>query len=264
MGANLVAQQLDWAMTEGWGQGDRATNDFYRPIETFAERFGAFVDLVTSSGFDVVDVWTGQLHWEWATPAHFEIARTELERSGLVVASYAGYFGDTPEEFDTASAAARELGTTLLSGSTSLSNTDREAMVRVLKARGVRLAIENHGEKTPKEITDQIGTDGEGLIGTAVDTGWWGVQGFDAAEAVREFGAHVLHIHLKDVLTTGVHETCALGDGIVPIEDVVRAIGEIDFTGPISIEHEPEHYDPAPEIAISVERLDGWLNGIGR
>ena len=30
MGANLVAQQLDWSMTEGWNQGDTAANDWYR------------------------------------------------------------------------------------------------------------------------------------------------------------------------------------------------------------------------------------------
>ena len=32
--------------------------------------FRAFVDLVADAGFDALDVWTGQLNWEWATEQH--------------------------------------------------------------------------------------------------------------------------------------------------------------------------------------------------
>jgi len=264
MGANLVAQQVNWSMIEGWMQGENAANAYYEPIGTFAERFGAFVDLVVDSGFETVDVWTGQLNWAWASPAHFAAAQRELARVGIEVASYVGYFGDTVEEFSAAAAVAHALGTSLLSGSTSLQTTNRPALVDVLETNGLRLAIENHTEKTPSEIVEQIGDDGRGLIGTAVDTGWWGTQGFNSAEAILELGAHVLHVHFKDVLAEGAHDTCALGDGVVPIEDSVKALNDIGFNGPISIEHEPEHSDPAPAVAVSRERLVGWLADAGR
>jgi sugar phosphate isomerase/epimerase len=177
----------------------------------------------------------------------------------VTVASYAGYFGDTAEEFRAAAEVATGIGTTLLSGSASLEGVGRPALISILETSGVRLAIENHAEKTPGDILEQIGDDGHGLIGTAVDSGWWGTQGFDAADAIRELGANILHVHFKDVLAVGAHDTCALGDGIVPIRAVVQALSEIGFSGPISIEHEPEHSDPAPAVAISKERLSGWL-----
>jgi sugar phosphate isomerase/epimerase len=45
----------------------------------------------------------------------------------------------------------------------------------------------------------------------------------------------------------------------VPVEDCVRALTEIGYTDPISIEHEPYSYDPASEIVVFREMLASWL-----
>ena len=101
---------------------------------------------------------------------------------------------------------------------------DPEALAPVLDAHGVRLGIENHPERTPAEVLAKIERGG-GVFGTTVDTGWWGTQGYDAAQAIEELGEHVLHVHLKDVLAVGEpHETCRWGEGVVPIEECVRAL----------------------------------------
>jgi sugar phosphate isomerase/epimerase len=34
---------------------------------------------------------------------------------------------------------------------------------------------------------------------------------------------------------------------------------EIGYSGPITVEHEPEYYDPTREIAESLRMLKGWL-----
>ncbi len=155
-GANLVAQQLDWSMTEGWGQGDAAANAYYSPIETFAERFAAFITLVRDAGFDSVDVWTGQLNWAWATEAHLEAARVVLKDSGVTVASYAGAFGATPAELRSACATAAALGTSILGGNCELLFTDRSAALAILRDTGLRLAIENHPESSPQQIARAV------------------------------------------------------------------------------------------------------------
>jgi hypothetical protein len=36
MGANFVARQVGYNMTDGWGQGDAATNEYFRPLATSA------------------------------------------------------------------------------------------------------------------------------------------------------------------------------------------------------------------------------------
>ena len=42
MTANEVARETGWAM-HGWGHGDRATNEAFAPLETYAERFDALL-----------------------------------------------------------------------------------------------------------------------------------------------------------------------------------------------------------------------------
>lgn len=255
MGANLVAQQLGWRMTEGWMQGDAAANAHYAPIETFPARFEAFVDLAQRAGFGALDVWTAQLNWAWATDAHLEAARSILARYGVSVASYAGGFGTDRTQFAAACRVAKALGTRILGGNARLIGDDRAGLIETLQEHDALLGIENHPERSPDEVLAKIGDDGQGRIGVAIDTGWWATQGFDAARAIRELGPHVMHVHLKDVRAAGAHETCALGDGIVDIADCVAAIREVGYAGPISIEHEPEHHDPFDDVVLSRERL---------
>ncbi|BDI22983.1 sugar phosphate isomerase/epimerase [Herbiconiux sp. L3-i23] len=251
MGANLVAQQLDWNMTEGWMQGDAAANAHYRPIETYEERFDAFVQSAVDAGFDTVDVWHPQLSYEWATDAHFAAARRVLDRHGVTVASYGSHYGSTPEQFRRANEVAHVLGTRILGGGTHLLERDRDSLVAILREYGNVWGLENHPQKSSAEILAEIGDEDSDVIGVTVDTGWFGTQGYDAARAIRELGDRVVYVHLKDVRAEGAHDTCAYGDGIVPIADCVAAMREIGYDRPISIEHEPEHYDPFPEVIRS-------------
>ena len=258
MGANLVAQQLDWSMTEGWAQGDAATNDHFRPIGTFEERFAAFIDLAQSVDFRVIDVWTAQLHWAWASVEHLEVAQQVIAGRDIQVASYAGLFGDTVDEVARACVVAKALGTTLLGGNAGALHTDRAAVLALLREQGVTLAIENHPERSPDEILQRIGDDGD-VLGAAIDTGWWATRGCPADQAIRALGPHVRHVHLKDVRTAEAHDTCTLGDGVVPIQGCLDALKEIGYDGPVSIEHEPDSYDPTPEVVESRRRLAAWL-----
>jgi sugar phosphate isomerase/epimerase len=136
---------------------------------------------------------------------------------------------------------------------------DRQFVVAALQKHNMRLGIENHPEKTPDELLEKIGDGGEGRIGTTVDTGWFGTQGFDAAQALMQLRQHLMHVHLKDVLAVGAHDTCRYGQGIVPIERCVQVLSEIGYTGAISIEHEPEQFDPTEDCVAGLQMLRGWL-----
>ena len=52
MSANYVAREVGYAMTRGWGEGDRATNERFRPEETFRARFAQIAGDVRALGFD--------------------------------------------------------------------------------------------------------------------------------------------------------------------------------------------------------------------
>jgi L-ribulose-5-phosphate 3-epimerase len=255
MGANLVAQQLDWNMTEGWSQGEAAANAYYSPIASYEERFDEFVGAAVEAGFDTVDVWHPQLNYLWATPQHISAAQRVLKEHGVAVSSYGSSYGDTADKFRRANEVAAALGTKLLGGQTRLLASDRASTISILKEFGNLLGLENHPQKSAAELLVEIGTDHDGVLGATVDTGWFGTQGMDAAQAIRELGDNVFYVHLKDVRAAGAHDTCAYGEGVVPIADCVKALHEIGYEGAISIEHEPEHYNPFPEVEFNRQRL---------
>jgi L-ribulose-5-phosphate 3-epimerase len=130
--ANYVARQLDYNMTGGWGQGDKATQAYFQPIETFAERFDALLAEIAGLGFSAIDLWTGHLNPTWATPNHTEAARSLLARYRLPVISLAGWFGSTPEEFEQACQMSAALGCRILGGSTSMLVYERAFVVAAL------------------------------------------------------------------------------------------------------------------------------------
>ena len=251
--ANYVARETGWAM-HGWEHGDRATQESFRDLETYADRFDEVLEAVRALGFDTVDLWGAHLGPDWTTDDHLAAAREALDRHGLRVATYATWL--RPSNVERACELARGLGTSIIGAGFS---GEPEALAPVLREHDVRLAVENHPEKTPQVVLAKIER-GAGTFGTTVDTGWWGTQGYDAAQAIEELREHVLHVHLKDVRAIGEpHDTCPWGEGIVDIEACVRALQRIGYDGALTIEHEPEDHDPSDEIRKLRSQLEGWL-----
>jgi L-ribulose-5-phosphate 3-epimerase len=253
MTANEVARETGWAM-HGWGHGDRATNEAFAPLETYAERFGALVARVRALGFDAIDLWGAHLAPEWATDEHVAIARETLATHGVAVATY-GTWVDR-HNVGPACRIALALGARVIGAGFS---GDARELAPVLREHGVVLAVENHPERTPAELLAKIEAGRESMSVT-VDTGWWATQGYDPARAIQELAPNVAHVHLKDVLHEGEpHQTCAWGEGIVDVEACLAALRRIDYAGHYTVEHEPEDHDPGEEIQAMRERLVEWL-----
>jgi L-ribulose-5-phosphate 3-epimerase len=251
--ANYVARETGWAM-HGWAHGDEATQAHFRPLETYAERLDEILADVRALGFEALDLWGAHLGTDWGTEEHAAIARATLERHGLRLAGYATWV--TPDNIERACQLARAIDTDVIAAGFS---GEPEALVPALREHGVRLAVENHPEKTPSEVLAKVER-GAGTFGTTVDTGWWGTQGYDPARAISELGANIVHVHLKDVQAVGEpHDTCVWGDGVVDVAACVRALQEIGYDGYLTIEHEPEDHDPSEEIVELRSRLETWL-----
>jgi sugar phosphate isomerase/epimerase len=253
MTANFVARETGWGM-HGWGHGDRETNEAFRPLERFGERIDSVLGDVRALGFDAVDLWGSHLNPDWATAEHVDLAREALARHGLRVCTYATWVDASTVE--RACEIALQLGTTVLGAGTSALPAE---LLPVLREHGVRLAIENHPEKTPAALLAKIESGGGTLCAT-VDTGWWATQGYDPVRAIDELGEYVQHVHLKDVKGLGEpHETCRWGEGIVDVEGCVRALQAIAYEGGIAVEHEPEDHDPSEACRAMLAELKGWL-----
>jgi L-ribulose-5-phosphate 3-epimerase len=251
--ANYVAREVGYAM-HGWGHGDRATNEAFAPLATYPEKLDELLRDVAALGFGAVDLWGAHLGADWATDEHVEIAVDALHRHGLTVTTYATWVG--PANIERACELTVALGASIIGAGFSGAP---QALAPALAKHGVRLGVENHPEKTPADVLAKIAAGGE-MFGATVDTGWWGTQGYDAARAIEELGEHVLHVHLKDVLALDEpHETCRWGEGIVPIEECVRVLQRMGYTGALTVEHEPETFDPTDDVRAMREQLEGWL-----
>lgn len=251
--ANYVARQTGWAM-QGWRHGDRATHEFFSPVETYRERFDALLAAVRELGFETIDLWGPHLSPTWAMDEHVAAAQEALGAHGLAVATYATWVDAANVE--RACELSLAVGTPVIGAGLS---GDPAALAPVLRAHGVTLALENHPERTPAEVLVKIEA-GDGALAATIDTGWWATQGYDPERAIRELDGHVAHVHLKDVSHTGEpHETCVWGEGIVDIEACVRALQNSGYTGAYVVEHEPEDHDPSEEIMAMRQQLEVWL-----
>ncbi len=275
MSANFVARELGYRLTKGWSQGDRATQEYFRPPATFAERFDAMLGEAQALDFDAIDLWGAHLHYSWATPEQVKAARRALERRGLRVVAYAAWITGGQAEMRAACRLCRELGAPLIGGYVEMFLRDRTAAVGILRDSGIAYGYETHRERTPEEVWAQIGPGDEDVVGVTVDTGWLGTLGSDVVATVRALAPRMIHLHLKDVKArrakkTGLelidkgHETCRLGTGIVPVEAVVKLLPELGYRGAVSIEHEPEEFDPRPDCQASLRDVRAMLaNTIG-
>lgn len=259
MSANYVARELGYHMTGGWAEGDLATNEFFRPAETFPERFGALLDEMKALDVSAIDLWTAHLNPAWVTPNHVIAAQEELRRAGLGVSSLAGGFGDTPDAFEKSCALAVALGAPVLGGSSGLLSSDRSTLLAIARDYGVIFGFENHPEeKTAEDVRAKLDR-ADTHLGVTLDTGWFGTNGTDAVAAIRDLADVLVHVHLKDVRAAGAHETCRYGEGVVPIEACVRELKRLGYAGGISVEHEPEFFDPSEDCRVNLELLKGWL-----
>lgn len=147
---------------------------------------------------------------------------------------------------------------------------------------GVRFALEVH----PTEIAFDIAStdralgalDGHPAFGFNYDPSHMGYQGVDYVKFLRKFSDRIFHVHMKDAYWSsqpteagvfGGHlafgdnrrfwDFRSLGRGNVNFEEIIRALNEIGYQGPLSVEWEDSGMDReygAREAAAFVKRVD--------
>lgn len=62
--------------------------------------------------------------------------------------------------------------------------------------------------------------------------------GEDPGETIEHLGAYIKHVHLRDAVAPGKYRP--VGEGALPMEDLMRALSSVDYDGFISMEWRPE------------------------
>ena len=148
--------------------------------------------------------------------------------------------------------------------------------------QGIRFALEVH----PTEIAFDTASadralmalDGHPAFGFNYDPSHLGYQGVDYVGFIRKFAARIFHVHMKDVYwakhgveagSFGGHlafgdprrywDFRSLGHGSIDFEEIIRALNDIHYNGPLSVEWEDSRMDRefgATEACAFVKRID--------
>jgi sugar phosphate isomerase/epimerase len=147
---------------------------------------------------------------------------------------------------------------------------------------GIRFALEVH----PTEIAFDIASaeralsalGGRKAFGFNYDPSHFGYQGVNYIQFIRKFRDRIYHVHMKDVYwskhgkeagvfgghinfgdSRRVWDFRSLGHGRINFEGIIRALNEIGYAGPLSVEWEDNGMDRehgATEAAAYVKRID--------
>lgn len=153
---------------------------------------------------------------------------------------------------------------------------------------GVKFALEVH----PTEIAFDIASAERALqaldfhpaFGFNYDPSHFGYQGVDYVEFIYRFRDRIFHVHMKDVYwrdtpgpvgVFGGHvafgdyrrywDFRSLGRGCIQFEEIIRALNQIKYQGPLSVEWEDSAMDReagAEEACLFVKDIDFKSSGI--
>ena len=133
---------------------------------------------------------------------------------------------------------------------------------------GVELLLEPHGIVTGTvdgmtSLLEELGN--ENSVGVCLDTGNSWLSGSEPLDYIAKFGGRIKHVHWKDMEASwedkrGTLYGCGmaqipLGDGVVGIENIVKALLSIGFKGATTL----EIAGPA-NVEKSVARLKKWID----
>lgn len=258
--ANFVGRELGYQVTEGWYQGNNATNDYFRPIDTFRKRFNALLREIKDLGFQAIDLWMAHLHWAWATNNHTKIANSLIAKHRMKISSMAGNWGENQLEFEAACRLANAMEVRLLTGSAPFLASHRKTAVEILRRYNLEIALVNRREKDTDSMLRRIGYDNHDIIGVAFDTAGFHRMGVDLMEAFEALAPNLKLVRLKNIKSTRAASTCLYSKGCIPMENCVSKLKEIKFNGNLTIEHYRFDKNPAEECRQNFELVKNWLS----
>jgi sugar phosphate isomerase/epimerase len=139
---------------------------------------------------------------------------------------------------------------------------------KFVKEYDIRIAIHNHGPEdklwpSPLDVLKAV-KDMDPRIGCCIDVGHAARAGADLVQAVHEVGPRLFNMHMKDLTSFQSKESqVAVGEGIMPIRGIFKALAAIKYKGFVDLEYEIHADDPMPGVIASFAYMRGVLAGMG-
>jgi sugar phosphate isomerase/epimerase len=147
---------------------------------------------------------------------------------------------------------AKELGIRVL----NTESTDAiDTIEKLVKEFDIKVGYHNHPQNPnrpdykvwdPQYILD-LTKDRDPRIGSCADLGHWTNSGLVAADCIRLLKGRVVSSHLKEI-AHGSTKCTRPGQGRAKLDEALKALKEVGFSGPISIEHEINWEDNLEDV----------------
>jgi sugar phosphate isomerase/epimerase len=100
-------------------------------------------------------------------------------------------------------------------------------------------------------------------MGCCIDVGHTVRAGTDVVQAIREVGARLHNVHMKDLTNFQSRESqVAVGEGMMPVKKIFEALGATKYMGFVDLEYEIHADDPMPGVIESFAYMRGALAGM--
>ena len=90
------------------------------------------------------------------------------------------------------------------------------------------------------------------------------IGGEDAETTIKNLGAYVRHVHIKDAVSCDQGtEFCLLGEGELPVGDMMLALRSVNYDGFISLEWNPDWCDELDDMEIIFSQFVNFMRQFG-
>jgi len=139
---------------------------------------------------------------------------------------------------------------------------------RFVKEYDIKIAIHNHGPEdkffpSPFDVLKAI-KDLDPRIGACIDVGHAARANANLVDAIHATGKRLYDVHIKDLGNlTDKESQVAVGQGVLPIREIFKALVDIKYPGYVDLEYEIHGDDPMPGVIESFAYMRGLLTGMG-
>ena len=131
---------------------------------------------------------------------------------------------------------------------------------------GITILVETSGvfcdTAKLRELLNIFACDNLAALWDMYSTYFKGIE--DADTTIKNLGAYVKHVHIKDAEPNGEDtEFCLMGEGELPIDKMMRALRSVNFDGFVSLEWHPEWCEELDDMEIIFSQFVNFMKQFG-
>ena len=133
----------------------------------------------------------------------------------------------------------------------------------IAEGAGVDILLETSGlfsdAKTLRDMLDSFASDSLSALWDVYSS--YFIAGQSPETTIETLGAYVKHIHIKDAEKTdeGV-KYCLMGEGQLPISELIGALRSVNYNGFISLEWHPKWCEEIDDLEIILSQFENFMS----